>query len=814
MIVASLALSACDSAEQRAERHYQAGLQLLKSGDVERALVEFRNVFDLNGRHKDARLTYARVERERGDLQESYSQYLLLVEQYPENQEARFALTEMAIEHRDWAEAERHGREAARLAPDDPLARMFTAILDYREAAEARDRAAGAGPADRAQALLAANPDNPELARIAYHVLIDRALGSIDPASALPWLDRAIALDPQDFDWQMLKLNLLVAGGDKAAAVAHLEAMYATFPGDKSVRDLLIAWYLQDRDLDGAEAFLRRVADDAARGTGATAAKQAQSARLNVVQFLNQMRGRDAARVELDRLIAAAPQNAAYKATRAAMDFESGNRDQAIAALEALLKNAPETEEMHNIKVGLARMLDQTGNSADARARVEEVLKLDPGHVPALKLKAEWLIQEDRPGDAIIALRTALDQDPKDAEILTLMGQAHERDGARDLAGERYAAAIDASNRGVEESLRYAAFLIQDRREDSARTVIDNALRVHPDNLPLRAARAEVLMDLRAWDSATRAVADLRALGTGPAIAAADRLGAKLLLRQQKIDEAMQYLDSLTAGADADRTAVASIVQAQIGAGKLDEARQYVDALLAAAPQDPTLRVLSARLFALADRPDQAERIYRALIAEQPDDLRPFQALYRLLDSTGRAAEAQALLEGALAKAPDHPGLNLMKARALEMAKDWDGAIAVYDRLYAMDSNSTVVANNLASLLSVHRDDAASLERAFDIARRLRGSSEPAFLDTYGWIAYRRGDLAEALAALEPAAAASPDAADLQIHLGMTYAALQRPDDARRVLSAALARVAADDDGPDVTEARKVLAALPANPLP
>ena len=58
---------------------------------------------------------------------------------------------------------------------------------------------------------------------------------------------------------------------------------------------------------------------------------------------------------------------------------------------------------------------------------------------------------------------------------------------------------------------------------------------------------------------------------------------------------------------------------------------------------------------------------------------------------------------------------------------DIDGAIAGYEALYAEDSGSPVLANNLASLIASYRDDPASLERAFAIARRLRGSEVPAF---------------------------------------------------------------------------------------
>ena len=78
-------LTACKSSEEKAEEHYQAGMELLQKGDTDRALVEFRNVFQLNGQHRAAREEYARIQRERGNLRDSYGQYLRLVEQYPDD---------------------------------------------------------------------------------------------------------------------------------------------------------------------------------------------------------------------------------------------------------------------------------------------------------------------------------------------------------------------------------------------------------------------------------------------------------------------------------------------------------------------------------------------------------------------------------------------------------------------------------------------------------------------------------------------------------------------------------------------------------
>jgi tetratricopeptide (TPR) repeat protein len=802
LLIAALSLSACDSAEERAEKHYQTGLELLEAGDVDRALVEFRNVFQLNSQHHDARLTYARVQRERGEVTDAYSQYLRVAEQYPEDAEARLALTEMAIEANDWAEAERHGREVQKLLPDDPLVQMIAAALDYRAARLAKT--SPAQPLAAAEALARAHPDDRKLMLLAHKIRIDFLVTGPSPQEALPELEAGLALAPDQLEWQMLKLRLLTTAGDTAAVGRQLAAMYEIFPDDSRIRALLISWYMQEGDLDGAEAFLRRLAADAAASGEAVS-----PAALAVVQFLQQTRGPEAAMAEVERLIATDPSNAAFQATRAGLDFEAGNREAAVAALETLLKDAPETDEIRNIKVIQARMLQATGNNVGARARIEEVLASDPGHVGALKMKAAWLIQEDRPGDAVVALRTALDQAPRDAEVLTLMGQAHERDGARDLAGERYALAVEVSGRAPEETLRYAQFLIADDRLDAARTLVDDALRGNPRDLSLRKAQVDILIRMRNWDTAAQSVASLRGLGTPAAQDAANRFEALLLLRQEKTDETIAFLQDLVAKGDAGTAAVASLVQAQVQAGQTDAARDYLDEQLRADPADPTLRFLRAGLHLLAGESAEAEAIYRSLIAEDPASLRPVQTLYKHLLTGERADEARAVLDAALAADPDSVPLQLMRAGELERAQDFDGAIALFEALYAKNSNSLVLANNLASMITTYRDDPEGLERAAVIARRLRGSDVPAFQDTYGWIEYRRGNFEEALAHLEPAAQGLPRDAMVQMHLGLTYAALNRPDDARRVLTQAL-EMAGDTPLPQFEAARTALAALPA----
>ena len=91
-------------------------------------------------------------------------------------------------------------------------------------------------------------------------------------------------------------------------------------------------------------------------------------------------------------------------------------------------------EDTERYKVTLARMLVATDNEVGARQLVEAVLADNPGNVEALKMSATWLIDQDQADEAISSLRRALDQEPEDAETMTLMARAHERNGNAQLA--------------------------------------------------------------------------------------------------------------------------------------------------------------------------------------------------------------------------------------------------------------------------------------------------------------------------------------------------------------------------------------------
>jgi tetratricopeptide (TPR) repeat protein len=454
-------------------------------------------------------------------------------------------------------------------------------------------------------------------------------------------------------------------------------------------------------------------------------------------------------------------------------------------------------------------MLITNGNQVGARALIEEVLATDATQLDALKIKASWLIEEDEPSEAIALLRSALDASPDDVEALTLSAQAYARSGDRNLAREFLALAVEASNSAPEVSIRYANLLTAEERFLAAEEVLIDALRLAPGNLEILSSLGELYIVMEDWPRAEQVEDTLRRQETQPAARIADGLRAGRLAAQGNMDDAIAFLEDLAQqGGGQDLAAEIAVVRARLGNGDEEGALAYLDALLAENPDNFTLQFIQATVWTAVGMFAEAEEGYRSLIEQRADVEDLWIGLIRALYAQGDIEGAEAALAEGLEALPQ--GLNLLWAQASfrEQQGDYEGAIELYEMMYERAPNQPVIANNLASMISTYREDAESLERAYAIARRLRGSDFAPFQDTYGWIAYRQGDYDEALEHLEPAAAVLVDEPLVQYHLGMAYAAVGRNEEALAQLTRALQLAGPEDTRAQFETARAEIARL------
>lgn len=759
--------AACDTSEERAESHYQSGLALLEEGDVERALIEFRNVFELNSTHEGARAAYARTLRDRGHVKDAYGEYLRLVEQYPENLEGQRALADIAASTQNWSDAERHVAKALELAPDDIKMLSIANAVDYFNAVQGRENDAQKAAIVKAQALI----EEDESLRNARNVLIDSLLRKQDWYAALDAIDDGLAAEPDHKELYRIRLGILQQIGDLDGIDSQLRDLMDRFPQERDVyKQTLVRFLINQEKLDEAEAFIRSESerDDAS-----------PEDRVFLISFLEQMRGQEAALAEVEKQLASEiPDDATFRSMRAKLKFQMGDVDAGIAEMEELTASAERTDLTRSFEVDLARMLFQEDNAVGARALVEKVLAEDPAQPDAVKLKANWLIDDDETADAIVMLRDALNDSPEDADIMSLMARAYEREGNQDLRSEMLALAVQASGKAPAESLRYASSLADNDNLLAAEGILIDALRLAPKNTALLAALGDVYTRMEDWARTDDVIAALNALDQPNAKRQATELTARKLTGQDRADELTLLLEGLEDDPALGKSAQYALLRNRLETSGPEAAETYLDELLAQNPEDPTLRFMKGGFLAEAGETAEAEEQFRALVTENPQYANVWIALYRMKQQAGDFDGANDVLDEALASLPTNGTLLWARAGEYERAGDLDAALEVYEAMYAENSDSLIVANNLASLLVTHRGGDESLQRAYAVARRLRDSNVPAFQDTYGWITYRRGSYEPALEYLRAAAEGLPGDVTVQYHLAANLAALEMTEEA------------------------------------
>ncbi len=644
-----LALVACDNAEERAAAHYAKGVELAASGEVDKAIIEFRNALKLDQNAVAPRLEFARLLMNEGRLEQAAGHFQRLTELAPENIEARISLARIMLIGNQTSDALRHIDAALAKSPNDIEARALKATYFFRE--EEYEKAMAL-----AKQVTVDRPGHP----IASMVVANVHMSAERYGGALEALDPAIARTPDDLGLHLGKLRALRSLQDEPAIGIHLQKMVETFPANTEVARALAEWHVRRGEGDRAEAVLRALA---------ARIPQDPDHALAVVGLLNRLHGPEAARAELQRLVNGQQHQVIF--ARAFADFEarSGDLEAAASRLRDLLDTELTKNEADDTRVELANTLRAQGDLPAAVALAEEVLERDRLNVGALKIRALGHLEAEEEEKAIADLRIALDNDPDDASILTLMAVAHERNGSRGLAQERLALAMQISGGGADEALRYADFLVRDERLDIAQTVLQESLTRQGDNTEVLIALARIQLSKEDWPQAEATALRLDVLGrTGDARAAtvADEVRAAAFKGQEKFDSSIGILREMWEQAGEQTTAMETLTSTYIQTGRASEAAAFLDEILATEKTNIRAMLLRGAVHAFEGNVAEAEAMYRKVIETHPRRENGYGALANLLTSIGRLEEADQVIRDGINNAENTVGLLLARAAALQ----------------------------------------------------------------------------------------------------------------------------------------------------
>ena len=763
VVAGILLIAACGSPEDRARSHYERGMKLLEEKDYTRASLEIRNAIKLKEDMAPAWVALSKIE------------------EYNQNWEAVGRILRRAISL-DAKDADSKLRLSRLLLLgnqlDEPLKLVDAALeLDSKNTSARSLRAAilfkrgdHEGAVREASAALAIDATNAE----ALIVLAASRLRRGDAEGALAILERGGAAHDKNVAVQLLKVRIFESQTNLRKIEAVLHTLIEHYPDEPIFRKQLVQFLVQNKRQDDAEKQLRAIS--AANASNVEAG-------LDVVRFLLATKGADAARQDLMARIKSSGNVLPYQLALADLYFQQGSYNDATHLLESVAKTASQ-DSANQASVRLAEMQHSRKKTADAEALIGKVLAQDRRNIGALKLRA--IIQLDRGQyDAAIAdLREALNDKPRDPDILTVLAVAFERSGQIELADERFAAATRASNFSPNVGLQYVAFLQRRGNRARAEDVLLQLAGRSPNSQEVLSALAQSKMARGDWVGAQEIADGILRIGSNPGLA--NQIRGAALAGQQKLTESIDVLEGDYEARPQAIQPMVALVRAYVRSQKFDEAEAVLKKAIASEPASAEAQILLGSVKLARNQPEEALKSYSAAIKQQPANAGGYRALAALYMGQGKRDEAMKVIREGLQQQPDQASLRLVLAQLFELNGDFEAAISVYEQLAQQQPGSVVFANNLASLLLDHRTDAASLEKAGSLAARLRKSPVPQFKDTLGWLHYRRGEFKQAISLLEEAANELPNLPVVQYHLGLSYIASGQPDKGAERLKKAL----------------------------
>ncbi|MGF1502521.1 MAG: tetratricopeptide repeat protein [Paracoccaceae bacterium] len=764
----ALGLAACDSAEERAEGHYQNGVELLEAGETAKAMVEFRNATKLNREHAGAILEIGKLTQADGNFGAAVNRFRRVIELDGTLWEAHLRLGQIMLAAGELDDALKASNAAFAMAPEDVdvlTLKASTALqLDNDEVA---------GETARTAIALDPTEDGPWVVLAAYE------RKTKDDKSALDVVDEALSQRTDSVALRLYRIDLLTALERTDEIGDELRGLIALEPDTVGFRQALVRWNLREGQFEEAEENMRAMAELEPDNTARA---------LDVARLLLRLKGIDAAKAELEGLIETAAddfERLDFGLALVEIEMAQGFQAEAKQRMKDMIDNLSDEDAVNSARVALARVRFAEEDIENGVLLLNAVLATDEKHAKALTMMARVDIQEEQYERAIRRLRQSLNEQPDDVETLLVLALAHQRNGSNDLAGERLATAVEVSGYDVRPVIAYAQFLIGEGKIDFADGLLSDALRRRPSSRMLLEAFARVKLRQQDYAGAEDVARRMKELGDETPLT--DQILAAAYSGQERFDESVELLKSApTTSSNTAVTNISAIVATYMRANKLDEARAFIENILSDNPENAEALRMQGVIALAADQDlVAAGEKFAAAVAADPSVPASYAAHARFLAGTGRAAEALPVLRDGIEQT-DSASLRLNLAMLLEQTGDVDSAIEEYRTLFEQQPGSMVVANNLASLLSDHKPTPENIERAYVIAKRLRDSDVPHFQDTYGWVLHLRGDNEQALQAISRAAEALPNNALVRYHHGVVLAELGQRPQARAELEAAI----------------------------
>lgn len=422
------------------------------------------------------------------------------------------------------------------------------------------------------------------------------------------------------------------------------------------------------------------------------------------------------ANVELRNVLQIDPKNARAYLIAAQVSESQGETQKAYGQYMKAVELQP---ELHDAKVGAAKLLLVTGDRPRAQALIDETLAADPRHALGRTLKAALLAGQGQAAEAqTIAKQVLADSQPAPVDTSLLLAGLHAnaQEWAPGLAVVEAAlqqhpqhmgllqAAVDLSSANPKDAataakargfferataaaprnqalwLAWARYHLSRQETDQAEAVMRASLKAQPDDSKRRIALLEFMQAARGTEAAEK---EFLAIIEDKPRDMAVRFGLAQLYRStnrpelaQKVLKDIIDLSDDVPSQGAARTQLATF---QLGAGRVAEARALVEEVLKANPRDAGALLLRGRMLLAEGKPRDAIADLRGALRDEPGSLPIVTLLAQAHKAAGEPALARDVLAEAVKLNPTSTELRALLVADMAEAKDYVSAHAELD---------------------------------------------------------------------------------------------------------------------------------------
>ena len=780
----------CQSDEEKLADFLSRGDAALEAGNPNAAVIEYRNVIQIDPNNPQAHYGVAQAYLRQGNLKAGYWELSESVRLDPSNLEARRRFGSMSIAARD-----------------------FDQVLEQAEALIAAEPEGGAG----------------------YHLKAQALDGKNVPAEAEEFHLKAVELDPENYDYltvlskyyarqlrfddaektlkvyteadpsfdSFTQLGRFYASSERPddAEAAFKKAIELDDQGRHMGYNTLAVLYLQQRRVEDAIAILEQGVD-VSEGEGSQLS-------YNLARIYAGQGEQDKARDLLVQRTLADPDNAGAHLILSEYLGSQGDLEGALSAAEAAEAVDPDNRQAQMRKAELFVDLGFRDKEQDkivaASSLVNAVLAREPTDADALLVRSKIEMAGGNPAASVESLQAAIQTRPNWPEAHFLLGSALALVGDKNGSRMELARALELDGR----LLRARALLAQVHAElGEHEYAVEQGrayLQAEPEDTAVRILVAQSLVRLGKLDDAD---AELQALPEeGRSAEVLYAIGRIQMARGNLKDarEAMLKVDGLKPG---EPNILRSLVALDIQVGDADAGIDRIESAIEADPTNARLFQLRAEIALSQDDSARAEETLRKAIALNSNDLDSYRLLAGLYQRQGRFPETISTYEAAVEVRPDASDVLHFLGVLYEHQGDRAVAMQYYEKAISYDPNLGDAKNNIAYLLA---EEGKDLDRALALAQEAKSlmpeSANAA--DTLGWVLYKRGVIPAAVGYLrESEEGMDPESQSLgivRLHLALAYEASGENDKAMAALDRAQAafekhKAAAEEKGTEITE--------------